>query len=1051
MKRKLRILTAFSRLAMCLILSGIALRLYAQQSPVVKGQVKDEDNHPLYRATVVARQLNSSDSVTVQTDRIGVFTFNSLKQGVPYSFTVTYIGYDPQTLSGYTFKPGDDVSLLVKLTKISSILDEVVVGYGKLRKRDLTGSVATLKLKEVNQLPITSVEQMVQGRVSGVQVTQNTGAPGGGISFLIRGANSLLGTNGPLIVIDGYPVESGNSTPSIGFSDTFSDAPGGNALSNINPSDIESIEILKDASATAIYGSRGANGVVLITTKRGVSGKEQLEYSFRFDRSAATKQIEMLEARDYMNYINEGSANAGLSPVYTNEDIEKFSTVNYNWQNLVYRTAATQNHQLNISGGTEKLRYAISGNYLNQEGIIKGAAFDRGTIRANLDRQFNDRLKFGLNFSASRSTLHAVPQSSSNGNISGSVVLGAQLSRPIDQPYTEEESPDLAMIGNPATLIDLQKDVTREQNVLTNIFGEYTLLPGLRFRINAGVNDRRNTRQTYAPRGTFQGNGAGGQAYQGETSLFNYLAEYTLNYDKTIAEKHRINAVGGYTWQSWNATGMGVTVRSFPNDQLSYYSLQNGNAAQKPSSSTQNWALASWLARVNYSFDSRYLVTFTGRTDGSTRLAEGKKWKFFPSVAVGWNIKNEKFLSGSNVLSELKLRASYGLSGNQSIAVGSTRARLATISAVVGQSIVTGFTQSSMANDALTWDITSQFDMGADIAFLANKFFLSVDYYRKVTADLLLNIQIPPSTGFSSYATNIGKVENKGFEIEIGARPSVGKLRWEISGNLSVNKNKVLSLGALSRTLGPTFFASGLNQPLHVALPGSQIGAFYGYRIVGIYQNTDEIAAGPSDPARPTPGDFKYADISGPQGKPDGIITPDDRTIIGNPFPDFIFGLSNNFSWKGLTLSVLFQGAIGQDMINLNRLATDALNTSSPSNVRKEAFANRWTGEGTSDTYPKATKTGLLFQGRFSDFIVEDGSFARLKNVVIGYAIPLAGSRFLHTLKIFAAGTNLITLSGYKGYDPEINSKGTNALTPNVDYGSIPQMRTYSVGLTAGF
>ncbi|GAB2796486.1 TonB-dependent receptor [Rhabdobacter roseus] len=1007
----------------------------------VKGRITDEAGASLPGVSVVVK--GTQRGTTSNAD--GEFELS-----VPGSSSVlvfSFVGYQSKEMT-----VGSQTTLAISLLPSDNALEEVVVvGYGSVRKSDLTGSVAQLKMDGTNELPVTSVEQMLQGRVSGVQITQNTGAPGGGISFLVRGANSVTGSNEPLVVIDGYPVESGSTRPNLGNRDGFSDTPGNNALANLNPNDIESVEILKDASATAIYGSRGANGVVLITTKRGQAGKERIEYNFRYDLSQLPRKIGVLNTEDYMAYSNEAYLNSGRDSVFNYLALANSRGDNFNWQDVIYRTSKTQMHQVSVSGGDERLRYMIAANYLSQEGIITNSGFNRGTVRANLDRQVNKRLKVGLNFNGAMSKTTSVPQSTSNGNISGSVVAGAIFSRPLDKPYTDDEELDLALIGNPATLITLSEDDNRDRTVLLNLYAEYEIADGLKFRLNTGVNDRQTLRQTYSPRGTYYGTQNGGQAYQGVSGAFNYLTEYTLSYNKDITDRHRVNAVGGFTWQEWTARGLGITVRQFPNDNLTYHDLQSGNTIEKPATNTQQWALASWLGRVNYSFDNKYLVTFTGRTDGSTRLAPGSKWSFFPSVAVGWNIHNENFMKGLTQISEFKIRASYGMSGNQSIGVGSTNARLNTVSAVADQSIVVGYTQASMANNSLGWERTAQSNLGADISLFDHRLRLGFDYYKKRTTDLLLNLQIPPSTGFTTYATNVGEIENKGLEFELEGRIFRGLFRWDASGNISFNRNKVIHLGELPRMTGSTFGVNNLSQPLHIALPGYPIGSYFGYRIIGVYQTQEEITAGPSDPARPTPGDYKYADLGGPNGVPDGQITADDRTVIGNPYPDYIFGLTNNFSWKNLTLSVLFQGSVGQDIINLNRHQLDAMNRVSSNNVRQEAWDNRWTGPGTSNTYAKPTTFGYPFQGRFTDFIVEDGSFVRLKNITIGYNIPVQKLKFVRSFRVFATGTNLLTFTNYKGYDPEISGKGGNAMTPGVDYGSIPQMKVYSAGFNVGF
>lgn len=963
----------------------------------------------------------------------------------------SFVGYLTQRIA-----VGNQTVIDVILKEDTKALDEVVVvGYGTINKSDLTGSVAKINAEGVDERPIASVEQFLQGQVSGVQITQNTGAPGSGISFNIRGATSVSGSNQPLVVIDGYPVDSdnGNVKMSDGSQSGYlSQLPADNALANLNPGDIESIEILKDASATAIYGSRASNGVVLITTKRGRPGADRISYSFRYDISALPKKIGVLNTAEYLQYSNEAYLNNGQDSIYTAMQIANLSRVNTNWQDLIYRQARTQNHQLNISGGLDKMRYSVSFGYLSQGGIVKNSNYDRGSLRINLDRQFGNKFKFGVNMSGTLSKNRAAMQSSNISDASMSVVRGALTSRPFDSPFSAEDELEIdqTQVGNPLTLVNLADDQNRMTTALANLFGEYTISKGLTLRVNGGVNVSSTQRDFYHPRGTSLGNLEGGYAYRGHINSFNYLTEYTLNYAKVIGGKHSINAVGGYTWQQWNRRSFGINALNFPNDNLLYYDLGSATSITNPSTSTTEWALASFLGRLNYSFDKKYLITFTGRSDGSTRLAEGNKWAFFPSVALGWNVHNENFLKAVDAISELKVRASYGLSGNQAVGVGSTKAMLGSTGSVANQSIQIGYVLANLPNSTLHWETTRQTNVGADISLFGNRFSLGFDYYKKRTHDLLISLTIPPSNGFSSYSTNQGVIQNQGVEFDVKARALTGAFSWDISGNISRNRNKVISLGeGLTSFVGPTFGAIS-SQSLTIAKVGSPIGAFYGYRIGGVYQNSAQVDAGPTDSYTRKPGSLIFRDINGPEGRPDGVISADDREVIGSPYPDFIFGLTNTFEWKGLSLNVFFQGSIGQDVINANRHAMDALNRGSASNVRQEAWDNRWQGDGTSNVYPRPDMIDP-FQSRFTDFIVEDASFVRLKNVTLAYTLPRKRLRVFKTAKLFVSGGNLLTWTDYKGYDPEINSKGDNSMLSGIDNGSIPQYKTYSFGINAGF
>lgn len=1008
------------------------------QQRTITGRVTDSQHNPLIGANV---RIKGTNNVVVTDDR-GNY---SIKVGDGDTLLVfSYVGF--RAVERKT--EGNNV-LNVALSPHEDALNEVVVvGYGEIRKSDLTGSVSSITVKEVNERPISSVEQMIQGQASGVQITQNTGAPGGGITFNIRGATSISGSNQPLIVIDGYPVDSDNAAVKMddgSQSGYLSDIPQDNALASLNPADIASIEILKDASSTAIYGSRGANGVVLITTKRGKEGRDRIEYNFRTDFSNIPKKIDLLNTRDYLNYANEGYVNSGRDSLYPPDQMEEYLKTDIDWQSLIFRTAVNQNHQASISGGNGKMKYSAVLGYLGQEGIVENSKFDRGSIRLNLDREVNTRFNMGISINGSLSNNKAAMQASSRDDISTSIIHGALRSRPLVSPYTAEDELDDSYIGNPLTLVTLADDNNRITTVVTNLFAIYSILPDLNFKVNGGVNSVISQRDFYHPRGTTLGNLSGGYAYRGNTNAFNYLTEYTLNFNRTINKRHRINAVAGYTWQEWKRNSFGINALGFPNDSQLYYNLGSASTISKPTTNTTQWALASFLSRVNYSYDGKYLLTLTGRADGSTRLAEGNKWDFFPSIAAGWNIHKESFLKQVDFLSEFKFRSSYGVSGNQSIAVGGTRANMNTTNSVINQTIQTGFIQSNMANSSLHWERTSQVNIGADIGFLKNRLNLVFEYYNKRTEELLISLVIPPSNSFTRYNTNSGTIENKGFEFDVNAQILTRSFKWDVSGNFSVNKNKIISLGSIESFPAPAYGTVG-GQSLNIAKVGYPIGAFYGYRIIGIYQNQEEIDAGPTDPTLPVPGDFKFKDING-----DGKISAEDREFIGDPRPDFIFGFNNNFSWKGFSLSAFVMGSIGQDVINSNRYYLDALSMNFQSNVRQVAYDNRWRGEGTSNTYPRANAQTQAFKSRFSDFIVEDASFIRLKNVVLSYSFSKKNIPFLENVKVFASATNLITITNYSGFDPEVNSRGDNSLTIGIDGGSIPQYRTFSFGLGVGF
>ncbi len=1010
----------------------------------ISGVVTDKNGATIIGASVRVVGVN----IGTMTNINGEFTLNAPADGILH---VSYIGYvsEKVAINGQT-------KFNIILSEDNKLLDEVmVVGYGTIKKSDLTGSVSKVKLENSTDRSSSSVQQLLQGQVSGVQITSNSGAAGAGISFAIRGANSVGGSNQPLIVIDGYPIESDDSNVrttagSSAVGDYISGFTPDNALANINPGEIESVEILKDASSTAIYGSRAANGVVLITTKRGKEGKDHFEYSFREDISSLPKHLDVLNTTDYINFANEAYLNTGRDSLYKHSDILKYSGTNTNWQDLIFRTGKTQNHQLSITGGDKKMKYSVILGYLAQEGIVLNDRFDRGSIRINLDRELSPKLKFGVNMSGTLTKNNSISQSSNRSDVNTSVIYGALKFRPLDTPYTSEDILDITQSGNPLVLLKLSEDLNERTTLLANINLNYTIANGLFLRFNGGVNTNYSRRDFYQPRGTYLGNLQGGFAYLGQINAFNYLTESTINFNRTINKVHTFNAVGGYAWQSWTTKTFGLTAMNFPNDLLKYYNIYSAGTISNPQTTTLEYSLASFIGRVNYNYKSKYYLTFTGRYDGSTRLSEGNKWAFFPSAALGWNMHKENFMTGLDFISQFKWRASYGISGNQTIAVGATKSKLTTTTAVVSETMQTSFSVGNMANPLLHWENTAQSDFGADITLFNNRLTFGFDLYRKLTSGLLFNMVLPPSTGFTSYSTNFGSIENKGFEFDMTGKILTKKFKWDISGNISFNRNKVVDLGGLDMMMGPSIGSVG-SQTANVLKVGYPIGSFYGYRITGIYQNQQEVTDGPTDvSASPKPGSFKYKDISGINGVPDGKIDAYDREIIGNPYPDFVFGLTNNFEWKGFTLSVLVLGNIGQDVINATRWNLDGLAFNN-FNVSTEAYNNRWTGEGTSNKYPKISFVTNPFDSRFSDFVVENASFVRLKNVTFAYTFNKKQIKIAQSIKLFVSGENLITITNYKGYDPEINAKGANGMTPGIDSGSTPQYRTFSAGINIGF
>ena len=1018
---------------------------------IVSGIVKDSSGNPLEGVTIKVKGSNLS---TI-TDKSGHYSINT--NNTDQILVFTYVGY-----SNIEKKIGGDNFIDISMIQVANKLDEVIViGYGTVKKSDLTGAVVKLKPNDLGNLPISSFDQFIQGRAAGVQITQNSGEPGAGMTFLIRGASTVTGSSQPLFVIDGYPVNTdpNSSNPTTGGDgQTLGSTPPTNPLASINPNDIESIEILKDASSIAIYGSRGANGVVMITTKKAKASNDRVNYSTRIDMSSLAKEIAVLNMTDYMKYSNEASLNSGMDSIYKSTSLLNPPT-SYNYQDLIYKSAITNEHNLSITGGDEKNRYLLSANYLNQQGIISNSSFMRGSFRLNLERKVNNKLKLTTNAYVTPSTTQSIQQNSYNGFSSGSVVGGALTYPPYYTPFVDDDpsQPNTSLTGNPLTLIQLEKNETKSTVLVGNIKVDYKILNDLSLLITLGANNTTATKNFFLPTGTNTGSTDNGYAYSGYSNNFNYLGEYTLNFRKTFKEKHRINAVAGYTWQDWNAKTAGVAVKNFVSQVLNF---ENFGLAQNATSVSNHtiWALQSFLARVTYSYDNRYIINLVGRSDGSTKLSDGHKWAFFPSIGAGWNISNEKFYPFRNIAEEAKLRASYGVSGNKNILPNASLQTLSIARSVVGGTINNGLITGNIGNQNLNWENTQQYDGGLDLSFFSGRLTASVDIYSKQTSDLLIQLSMPPSSGYASFSGNIGKLENKGIDISVSALvlPNNSKIKWQSSGNISFNKNKVIDLGGV-QLFGQGFTISTSQQPINTALAGNPIGAFWGYKTDGVYQNQKEIQNGPYDSYNPQPGDIRFKDVIG-----NDTIDARQKTIIGSPYPKYTFGLTNSLTYKNFTFSFLITGAIGAQKVNLNRLKLDNLYAGSNSNVSQYAWVHRWTGEGTSNYYPAASsmntngKSGFRTVApqswtNFSDFLVEDASFVRLKSLMLSYAINTRLIPLIKSVNVFISATNLFIITKYTGYDPEVSANANAPLTPGIDNGTIPQPKIFSVGINVGF
>lgn len=1030
----------------------------AQQKPtdfLVRGTVTDKEGGPVPGVSINVKGKNTG---TVSNEK-GEFLLAVNPNSV---LVISHLSYKRQEIAVANRTRVD----VVMENSVSNMDEVVVVAYGKLKKSDLAGSISQVKLDDVEN-KVVSVPEALQGRVAGVQIITNTGEPGSGITFNVRGKTSVTGNNQPLIVIDGQPIETGLGATMAGIGvDGGLDIPPSDPLAGINPNDIASMEILKDASSIAIYGSRGANGVVLITTKSGRAGRDKITYSNRFDMGQLPKKIKTLSSADYAHYRNEAYLNDGgdslklgtAGGTYSLRAIDSlYSAPNVDWQDIIYRNALSQDHQISISGRDAKNRYLLSGNFSDQKSIIRKAAFSRYGLRFNFDREINQKFSVGLRNYFSLSNRDYGQQSNWTGILGSSAVMGALSYNPLRTPYNEDGEVDENFANNPLLVTELVKDKTEIRTLISNLTAEYKFNKNFSYMLKAGINTLTSLRKVYYPTGTFIGNSApGGSATQATQENVNALVDNILTFSKVFVKKHSVNIVGGFSYQTWKNAETSVNAMTFPSNALTYNNFATAANPGRFYNPERSRALASALSRLNYAYDKRYILTLTGRYDGATRLADGNKWHLFPSVGLGWNVSQEKFFEGlSNKVSLFKLRGSWGLAGNESIAIGATQANYGVNYVVLGSTIMPSYITSDFDNPTLGWETTEQVNVGADFGFLRDRITLTVDAYRKTTTDLLINMSLPGSAGYGNYYTNIGKLENEGIDIEANIDILRGsKLKWDAGANISFVDNKVLDLGPSEIIYGRGYFAGGdvlLSQPVQAALVGHPISTFWGYKTDGIYQNQQEInnykdKNGNLIDPNAKPGDVKWVDVNG-----DGTITAADKTIIGNPNPDFTYGFNTGVSYKGFSLRMTIFGSHGNELLHLNRWIVGAGSTRGNYNLLQDYWDNRWHGEGTSNKYPRVNTAPIRLSQRFPDWMVEDASFVRLQAVNLSYNFKMPRRSKIEALKVFVSGTNLYTLTDYTGYDPNVNSFGHNSINSGVDFGTLPQPRTISGGVNVTF
>ncbi|CAH0994341.1 TonB-dependent receptor P3 [Emticicia aquatica] len=1003
------------------------------QNVVVTGKVtSSEDGSPLPGVSITIKGTTKGTS----TDDKGMYKISTSANA---TLLVSFIGFSDveQTVGNRSII---DFTLT---SDIKSLNEVVVTGYGSQIKRDLTGNIVKIKASDIQDMPVTTFEQSIQGKAAGVQINQGTGKLAQGIQVRVRGQSSVSASNEPLYVLDGIPLTQGNL--GIGGGST-------NPLVDINPQDIESIEILKDASAGAIYGARAANGVVLITTKKGKSGKSKITFGMQYGSSKPTKVLKFLNTKQYIDFYRVAAANSDAIDGYDTKDPDSYTSymesffdtqslgtlgtsnqADTDWGSLAFQNAPSKQYDLNLSGGSDKTTFFISGQLLDQTGIILGNGFNRYTGRMNLTHKVTERLSVGMNMSVARSL---------NERVSGDRQFDNPLQLVALPPMTPSTDPTTGLpVGTPPGDISIPVyyngminignayyNTTVHRNI-SNVFAEYTFLKGLRFRTEFALDLLNQQEEQYYNSKTQRNFGAPqGYGYNRFVRVENYNTNNYFVYDNTFG-KHTINATAGLSYQNSQTKTNAAEGKDFPSD--AYRMIASAARKTDASSSQSDYRFASYFSRVNYKFNDKYLLGLSARIDGSSRFGADNRYGFFPAVSAGWVLSEESFLKDVKLISFLKIRGSWGKTGNAEIG---NFPQLGLFTGDAGYGALPGQRPTQLANPSLGWETTQQIDLGLDFGILNNRINGEIDYYEKNTTGLLLNVNVPGTTGFATQVKNVGALTNKGFEFVLNTENLVGDFKWKTSLNASTNKNKITDLQG-------QVIEGGLSN-MSRAVEGQPLGTFFTVEYAGV------------DPAN---GDaLWYKNTKNSDGTIDHSTTNTyskaQRTVIGSPLPKWVAGVTNTFSYKGIELSVFFNGVFG------NKLNFYGVGRFSSANGRFEdnQTVNQlaaWTPQNTDTKVPQARlffNNGAQASSRF----IEDGSYVRLRNVTLAYNLPksLVNKVKLSNVRLFFTGQNLLTFTKYSGWDPEVNADDvvTN-IALGYDFYTTPQAKTFMGGLNISF
>jgi len=1013
----------------------------------IKGTVTDSNNMPLAGVNII--QKGTSNGVVSDFDGLYSLTVTG-KATLVYSF----IGFVTKEI----VVSSSGVQNVQLEDDLESLDEVVIIGYGSQLKEQLSGSVATVDIEELSQIPQVSVDQLIQGRAAGVTVTQNTGQPGGAVSVKIRGVGSLNGSTEPLYIIDGIPVSA--DTRNIGGSGQ-NNSGASSPLSSLNPNDIESLSVLKDASATAIYGSRASNGVVIITTKKGKTGKSKINFNTYTGVQKPYNLLPTLNLKEYAVYQNNMREVFGLLPL---QELSEPGLLGegVNWQKVIFDDAILNNHQLSFSGGNEDIRYYTSAGITDQDGTLKGTTFDRYSIRLNLDAKLNEALKVGISVTANRTKQNLV----FNGDAENGVISRALLTPPNVAAFNPDGSfagPNQQEatnnINNPIAEILTRKNQLIRDQILGNIYADLKLFKGLSYRVEFGGNFGNN--RTFVQQDAFTAGVLGSDIITVNKLTENtdfWIVKNLLNYNNTFGDNHSVTLLAGHESQenSWN----GVTASGSGFLDNSITTLNNADASTIGVDEYKNSSsLESFFGRAIYTFDRKYTATAAIRADGSSKFSEGNKWGYFPSLSLAWNVSNEPFMENLESISNIKIYGGYGETGNQDIPVGLYSSNLSPINTQLG----TGFNISNIANPDLTWETRKEYNLGLDFTTFGGKLNTTIEVYSKTNSDFLFQTILPASvTGGGSIQaafTNEGEMVNKGIDLALNyAVSSPGNFNWNSTLTLQHYTNEVTALLNDAPINSGFNTISGGNEFFTQTKIGDPIGLFVGYQVEGLFRTLDDLNGAPqqfgnsfgASEGQTWLGDIKFKDVSGPNGVPDGVIDDNDKTEIGNPHPDFTFGWQNSFSYKGFELSCFLQGSYGNDVLNV--VSKTLTETRLTYRNQFSQVLDYWTPQNPQASRPRYTtnKSNNLV---VSDRYIEDGSYLRIQNIKLGYSLPssIFEKTGLSKVNLYGSIQNLYTFTNYSGYDPELGALGQNPLLMGLDNGRYPTPRTFTIGLDIEF